>query len=576
MRLFYNTAKFIISIFLVGSPFAFAADATTTSAPHSAVRDPIHYLNACQKALSATDVRPLDTTKQNEWIHDLVSGLKDDIVGQDYAIETMSKAFEIVLATLNDPKKPFGSLLFTGPTGVGKTELVRALVKLLKGNPDFHLIRIDGGEMQFGHEVSRLIGTTAGYKGYGDQPALHPDELATRRITIEFKNGKTIELNIVLFDELEKMSDEAFNLLLGILDNGKATMGDNTETFMRKTLIFGTSNLGAKEVEKIIDQKKEAIRLRQERGEILTAEDLDLTGRLDIKLRTMIGDAYVKALKEKYKPEFINRWLKIIQFLHLGDEEFLKIADIQLAGVQKRIFERAENKFAFHLSKETKRWLIDQRTDFRNGARELNDIITLTVTQTMARMLSSGEIKDGDVIEAIIEQQGENKSLKWLKIAHDLSRDELLQFSDREFPGRKMLKTQFDVATDEPIVESKEIVGAIVDELNKNQAAARHIWTESNKIEYGKASIKEVGSSIEVAELFKYILIGKHVIRLSATDYDMDSNVDIEVVLSSDGVPPSHASQFTVERMNQWSVEQVEEIISRSKQLGPRKNPGKP
>lgn len=558
------------------------------------------FLESCGLLLSEENHASLDSDRESEFVQNFKKEVGANIIGQEPAVDAISLVLEMIEAMMNDPEKPLGKILFVGPTGVGKTELARAIVRFFGGSPDTNMIRIDGGEMQQGHEISRITGATASYAGYGDKPMLHPDNVAAATIKFEFSDGRVVEFVIILADEIEKAADEFQKLFLGILDNGKVTLGDNTPSYVRKGIIIGTSNKGAKKVEDLIDQKMQLIEAQKKMIEILkqnpdseetvsglTAEDLkvdretltltpeqlDVSGRVDLDLRQRILDTYVGAIKddEKFPPEWVNRWDGIIQFLHLGEEEFLQISDIFLAKVQKRVYRRALKKVGIAVTDEAKKWLVDQGTDFRNGARELAGVIEKHLTRRVARMISNGELSEGDIIEVIVK----DGALDFVRIAKDVSRENLLKFADAEYPNMKMLKVVFDEQIDEPVEESKEIAKAIESDLQKTQAAANHLYRKAfdimpnpPKVE-AAASVGNGNATLEARVL--YVKIGDHTYRLTANFMrdnttgqviDDPANNTIDVKLTSGGIPPAFQHLFTANTIKQFSVDEVMGIIS--------------
>jgi hypothetical protein len=367
-----------------------------------------------------------------------------------------------------------------GPTGVGKTESVKSKIRALGGNPEFHLIRIDCGEFQDAAKISALIGGSAMYVGYGDKPRLHKDELAKRTLKMTTPKGQSIDVNFLMIDEIEKCNEKIFDLLLGILDNGKATMGDNSVTYFRNTFIYATSNLGADGVEALVRAKRE--KNATINSELMTPEQSDLTGRYDKSLREQIRLAYIRAMDAKFKPEFKNRWQVIIQFLHLSRVEFAGILEKNLAFLQKRIFESGEVKVGVLFSEDAKELLIDRGTDVLNGARELERTLELEITNRLARLAASQQFVDGDVL--LIDAKGdtpETRGFTFRVVAKGLTQPQLLQFADSAYPTFRMTKVEFDKKPDHENQEAGQKAPTIIEELGKNPEAMRELWLDYNK-----------------------------------------------------------------------------------------------
>ncbi len=476
-----------------------------------------------------------------------------EVIGQDEGVHVLAEGISTSMTGLQDMKKPIGRVLMTGPTGTGKTASVKALITALGGDPDFHLIRIDCGEFQMGHEISRIQGATASYVGYGDKPMLHPDELAKRRLKIKMPNGETIDVNFILFDEIEKCHDLVFNLMLGILDNGKITMGDNTESFFRNSFIFGTSNLGAKEVEELITLKSEHLKT-------LSADTLanlgpgarDLTGRYDVKLREDIGKIQKAALRQRFKPEFINRWQDIIQYLHLSETEFYRILDKQLAELQIRIFENAIVKLDLVYSESARHHLVSLGTSFLNGARELDRILETEVRRPLARLISSGQVAEGDVVFLDTMDSPIGTVLQWTTRGHGLSRPQLAELADKMYPSFKMTQVEFDKVHKTEVAQKPL---SIADELNQNQRLLSSMWADASKIEAVPVDRNAAtGGSIRI--VLKYGRIGEDLYRI-----EMKPDRAIQLVREAE-VPAHLRAKFPEEKIFRWDEKDLRARIS--------------
>jgi len=290
--------------------------------------------------------------------------LHDRIVNQEQAVTAISEAVRRGRAGLKDPRRPVGSFIFLGPTGVGKTELAKALAQFLFDDEDT-LIRIDMSEYTEKHTVSRLIGAPPGYVGYDEAGQL--TEAVRRR-----------PYRVILFDEIEKAHPDAFNILLQILEDGRLTDGHGRTADFRNTVIIMTSNLGTEEFQ------RQAIGFaRQETSD---------TGRLK--------SAVDAALKRAFRPEFLNRIDDIIIFEPLNEEHLKKIVDLLIKEVQNRL---ADRRIELELNAEAKAWLLKEGFDPIFGARPLRRAIQRYVENPLSNRILSGEFKDGDKVFIAVE-----------------------------------------------------------------------------------------------------------------------------------------------------------------------------
>ena len=275
------------------------------------------------------------------------------VVGQAEAVEAVATAVRRARAGLQDPNRPIGSFMFLGPTGVGKTELTKALAAFLFDD-DQAMVRIDMSEYMEKHSVSRLIGAPPGYVGYDEGGAL--TEAVRRR-----------PYQVVLFDEVEKAHPDVFNVLLQVLDDGRLTDGQGRTVDFKNTLIIMTSNIGA---EYLVAQKD---------------EDDPAQAR-----------AFVLAeVKTKFRPEFVNRIDEIIVFHRLRREHMGRIVDIQIARLQKLLTDR---KITIGIDDQARTWLANQGYDPAYGARPLKRVIQRNVQDPLAEAILAGRVKDSDAV----------------------------------------------------------------------------------------------------------------------------------------------------------------------------------
>lgn len=283
------------------------------------------------------------------------------VVGQDEALEAVSDAVRRARAGLNDPNKPLGSFLFLGPTGVGKTELTKALAGYLFDD-DNAITRIDMSEYMEKHSVSRLIGAPPGYVGYDEGGAL--TEAVRRR-----------PYQVILFDEVEKAHPDVFNVLLQVLDDGRLTDGQGRTIDFKNTLIIMTSNLGS---QYLADQPE--------------GEDVEA-------VRPLV----MEQVRAHFRPEFLNRIDEIILFHRLGREQMGGIVRIQLARLEKLM---ADRRLALALDDSALNWLADKGYDPVYGARPLKRVIQKELVDPMAKKLLAGEIEDGSVVAVSASADG--------------------------------------------------------------------------------------------------------------------------------------------------------------------------
>ena len=279
--------------------------------------------------------------------------LHNRVIGQNLAVGAVSNAVRRARAGLNDENRPLGSFLFLGPTGVGKTELTKALASFLFDD-DMAMVRIDMSEFMEKHAVSRLIGAPPGYVGYDEGGVL--TEAVRRR-----------PYQVVLFDEVEKAHPDVFNVLLQVLDDGQLTDGQGRTVDFKQTLIILTSNLGAQALSQLPDGADSA----------------------DAKRDVM------DAVRAHFRPEFLNRLDETIIFDRLGRQDMDGIVDIQLARLQKRLLGR---KITLAFDDAAKTWLADEGYDPVFGARPLKRVIQRALQDPLAELLLSGDVKDGDTI----------------------------------------------------------------------------------------------------------------------------------------------------------------------------------
>ena len=283
--------------------------------------------------------------------------LASRVVGQREAVEAVSTAVRRARAGLQDPNRPIGSFMFLGPTGVGKTELTKALASFLFDD-ETALVRIDMSEYMEKHSVARLIGAPPGYVGYEEGGAL--TEAVRRR-----------PYQVVLFDEIEKAHPDVFNVLLQVLDDGRLTDGQGRTVDFRNVLIIMTSNLGS---DFLVNQPE--------------GQDTDA-----------VRDEVMGVVRMAFRPEFLNRVDDIILFHRLRRQDMGAIVDIQMRRLQKLL---ADRKITLELSKDAREWLAEKGYDPAYGARPLKRVIQKSVQDPLAEAILAGEIHDGEDVPVTV------------------------------------------------------------------------------------------------------------------------------------------------------------------------------
>ncbi len=295
---------------------------------------------------------------------DMEERLHRRVVGQEEAVEAVSDAIRRARAGLKDPKRPIGSFIFLGPTGVGKTELARALAAFLFDSEDA-MVRIDMSEYMEKHTVSRLIGAPPGYVGYEEGGQL--TEAVRRR-----------PYRVVLFDEIEKAHPEVFNVLLQILDDGRLTDGQGHIVDFKNTVVIMTSNVGTAQIKRSAPLGFQAVATAP------AASD-----------REQLHKTVLEELRRSFRPEFLNRIDEIIIFDPLTQEQIKEIVDLLIADLRERI---AEQKINIEMTEAAREWLAKEGFDPEYGARPLRRAIQRNVENPLSRDLLRGAFQEGDTV----------------------------------------------------------------------------------------------------------------------------------------------------------------------------------
>ena len=308
-------------------------------------------------------------TGEREKLLQMEEALGSRVIGQEEAVQAVSTAVRRARAGLQDPNRPIGSFMFLGPTGVGKTELTKALAAFLFDD-ETAMVRIDMSEYMEKHSVARLIGAPPGYVGYEEGGAL--TEAVRRR-----------PYQVILFDEIEKAHSDVFNVLLQVLDDGRLTDGQGRTVDFRNTLIIMTSNMGA---EYLVNLKED--------------EDVD-----------KVRDEVMAVVKSSFRPEFLNRLDEIILFHRLKRDMMTAIVDIQIRRLQKLLTDR---KISIELDDDARQWLANKGYDPAYGARPLKRVIQKAVQDPLAELLLSGKIRDGESVK--VTTQNGNLALNGVEV----------------------------------------------------------------------------------------------------------------------------------------------------------------
>lgn len=324
----------------------------------------------------------LDPNRKSDDTLDFQASLQSKIVGQEEGVRALVDIYQVFRAGLNSPGRPVGNLLFLGPTGVGKTRIVEASAEILFGDPRA-MIKIDCAEFQHSHEIAKLIGSPPGYLGHREtHPLITQEALAA-------SHTEKLKLSFLLFDEIEKASDALWQLLLGMLDKARLTLGDNRRVDLSQTVIFLTSNLGGSRIQ---DMFKPGIGFVEPKPENIDQLRIERTA--------------IDAARRKFTPEFMNRIDKAVVFQPLKRAQLDEILDIELGQVQQRVLSTAKGQFLFRITPAAREIVLTEGTDQVYGARHLKRAIERLVVYPMANLLSTGQVKLGDLL--CIDAKGDN------------------------------------------------------------------------------------------------------------------------------------------------------------------------
>ena len=304
------------------------------------------------------------TESESERLLDLENILHKRVVGQNEAVKSIARAVRRARVGIKDPNRPIGSFIFLGPTGVGKTELSKALAEAMFGDEN-SIIRVDMSEYMESHSVSKLIGSPPGYVGHDDGGQL--TEAVRRK-----------PYSIILLDEIEKAHTDIFNVLLQIMEDGRLTDGKGKVVNFKNTIIIMTSNVGAHQI-----KKQKSIGFNNNSNNDETEYE-------------KMKESILEELKQKFKPEFLNRIDDTIVFHKLGDEDLDKIMDLMLASIRKRLEGR---EIYLNFEDDSKKFLLNKGIDLDYGARPLRRLIIKEVEDRLSEEILQGSIRIGDKIK---------------------------------------------------------------------------------------------------------------------------------------------------------------------------------
>jgi len=396
----------------------------------------------------------------------LIAVLSQRVVGQPAATRVIVPYIQMYQAGLAPEGRPVGVFLLLGPTGTGKTKTVEALAEVLHGS-EKNVLKIDCGEFQMEHEVAKLIGAPPGYLGHREtQPMLTQQKL----------NGVTSEkcnLSLVLFDEIEKAAPSMTRLLLGVLDKGILRLGDNTVVNFDKSLVFLTSNLGAREMMREINPDFGF-------QSVKTPERPDLTGKLQ--------NIALASVRKRFSPEFVNRIDCIITYQPLTPESLSTILDIQIADLQNHVNTRlGARSFTLEVPFEARRFLLDKGTSPEYGARELNRTIHRNLTQPLATLVATGQVSPGVRVRVDVAEDGENLRIRTLEgdEARTPAHPTVLLVDDNRdllhFLERLMADAGWKLLTAESAAEAKKLMAS----EKPNAALLDYMLPDGNGVELG-------------------------------------------------------------------------------------------
>jgi ATP-dependent Clp protease ATP-binding subunit ClpA len=405
-------------------------------------------------------------------VEDLTAVLSQKVVGQPAATRVIVPYIQMFQAGLAPEGRPVGVFLLLGPTGTGKTRTIEALAEVLHGSPK-NLLKIDCGEFQMEHEVAKLIGAPPGYLGHREtQPMLTQQKLNS--VTSE-KNP----ISLVLFDEIEKAAPSMTRLLLGVLDKGVLRLGDNSTVNFEKSLVFLTSNLGAREMMREINPDFGF------QSATSSAERADLTSKLQ--------NIALVAVRKRFSPEFVNRIDCIITYQPLTPESLSAILDQQIVDLQNHVNTRLANRsFTLDVPFETRQYLLRKGTSAEYGARELNRTIHRYLTQPLSAMVATNQINPNSVVQVTVNEREDKLNIVAGSPSPQPSHPTVLLVDDNRdllhFLERLMADAGWTLLTAESATEAKRLM----QEQKPNAALLDYMLPDGNGVELGVEFLQSV------------------------------------------------------------------------------------
>jgi ATP-dependent Clp protease ATP-binding subunit ClpA/ActR/RegA family two-component response regulator len=396
---------------------------------------------------------------------DLTSVLSSKVVGQPNVISVIVPYIEMFQAGLAPENRPVGVFLLLGPTGTGKTRTVEALAEALHGSSR-NLLKVDCGEFQMEHEVAKLIGAPPGYLGHREtQPMLSQQKLTS--VTSDKSS-----LSLVLFDEIEKAAPSLTRLLLGVLDRGILRLGDNSVVNFEKSLVFLTSNLGAKEM------------MREISPDFGFQSATTGAAREDVSAK--LQNVALVAVRKKFSPEFVNRIDHVITYQPLDAESFAAITDHEIDSLQNHVNTRLGARcFRIEVPFETRQWLIERGTSPEYGARELKRTIHKHLTQPLATLVAKNQIESGTRVRVVVAPDRESLALQSIKDGEALApaHPTVLLVDDNrdllQFLERLMAESGWELMAAESAGEARRIVA----KRKPNAALLDYMLPDGNGVE---------------------------------------------------------------------------------------------
>jgi CheY-like chemotaxis protein len=438
---------------------------------------------AMMKAEGTTE-KPKNSQKNSkkqgvDLVEDLAQVLSQKVVGQPAATRVIVPYIQMYQAGLAPEGRPVGVFLLLGPTGTGKTKTVEALADVLHGS-EKNVLKVDCGEFQMEHEVAKLIGAPPGYLGHREtQPMLTQQKL--NAVTSEKCN-----LSLVLFDEIEKAAPSMTRLLLGVLDKAVLRLGDNSTVNFEKSLVFLTSNLGAREMIREINPEFGFQSVKSaERSDILS------------KLQSIA----LVAVRKRFSPEFVNRIDAIITYQPLSPEALSAILDHQITDLQNHVNTRLGTRsFTLEVPPPARQFLLDKGTSAEYGARELNRTIHRHLTQPLATLVATNQVSPGARVLVEVAEGQDKLNIRSPEVsptAVPVQPTVLLVDDNRDllhFLERLMADAGWKLLTAESATEAKRLVH----EHKPNAALLDYMLPDGNGVELGVEFLQAVPSALVI------------------------------------------------------------------------------